>query len=130
MTEKKEWMNRDVLRLIEAFKERPCLWDHNDKDFKLLKKKNECWAEIANIFDVDVYELRKKMNSVLASYRRERQKHGTLKPDGDRYFSNWFAYNSMKFIKRKRPEHKCKRTEEAVSTSNNFNYSTCDLVAS
>lgn len=121
MSEKREWTNKEVLSLIEAFKERSCLWDKIHEDYKLVSKKNNAWLELANMYEIEVYELKKKMSSLLSSLRRERQKQENLKPDGRNYRSSWFAFNSLYFVPRKRRERKCRIILGIVSiTANNF----------
>ena len=69
-----EWSEDLVLQLIEAYRERPVLWDVGHKLFKIKTKRNDVWEELATIFNTDRYEEKKKINSLLASFRRERRK--------------------------------------------------------
>ncbi|XP_047104849.1 uncharacterized protein LOC124743995 [Schistocerca piceifrons] len=96
-----EWSNDLSLQLIEAYRDRPVLWDVSHNYYKLANRRNEAWAEIAKLFNCDVMEVKKKMNSLLSSFRRERQKEG-LRRSGtgpeEVYHSTWFAFNSLKFL--------------------------------
>lgn len=66
-----EWSEDLVLQLIEAYRARPVLWDVGHKFFKIKTKINDVWEELATIFNTGIYEVKKKINSLLASFRRE-----------------------------------------------------------
>ncbi|KAG8229235.1 hypothetical protein J437_LFUL007921 [Ladona fulva] len=96
-----EWSSKDVIRLIGAYRERPELWDHNDNNYKVLSRKNEAWNDIANMCGTDTLEVRRKMNSVLASFRRERKKVEMAKQgagENDEVCSSWFGYEHLQFL--------------------------------
>jgi hypothetical protein len=66
------------------------------------KKKIDFWTEISKGLQLDVNEVRKKMDSLLTSFRKKRQcevnsersRAGTDKI----YHSKWFAFEEMKFL--------------------------------
>lgn len=113
-----EWTTAMSLRLIELYRERPLLWDPTDNEYKLGKNKLAAWKEIANLMKTDVVEVKKKTESLLASFRRERQREGTI-PSGtgidEAYRSKWFAFQSMAFLMDKFKSRKIKCTSEPVS---------------
>lgn len=82
------------LKLIEEYQRRVTLWDSDDKHHRNLTKRGDLWQEIADQFTCNVLEIRKKLGSLLASYRRERLKEIRQKP----WKSKWFAFNSMRFL--------------------------------
>jgi len=81
---------------------RPILWDPTDRQYKMGKKKLDFWTEISKELKLDVNEVRKKMDSLLASFRRERQREASSGRSGagtdEIYHSKWFAFEEMKFL--------------------------------
>ena len=72
-----EWTDEVCLQLIHLYKMRPILWDPTDRQYKMGKKKLDFWTEISKELKLDVNEVRKKMDSLLASFRRERQREAS-----------------------------------------------------
>ncbi|XP_047112777.1 uncharacterized protein LOC124789448 isoform X2 [Schistocerca piceifrons] len=95
-----EWLEDDVMLLIEEYRHHRCLWDPRDPEFKMHTRKNEAWQEIAEALKVPSEEVKKKINSLLASFRRERRKEAATSgmPAGKKYRSGWFAFKSMSFL--------------------------------
>ncbi|KAK5647823.1 hypothetical protein RI129_002715 [Pyrocoelia pectoralis] len=113
-----EWSNDKVLKLIEAYRERPVLWDSTDAYYKNRNRKEDAWAELANMLDTnDTSEIKKKIQSLLASFRREKQK---LKPTSgmgteEVYNTKWFAFSSLLFLKDKNKPRETQDTETGVN---------------
>lgn len=115
-----ECVDSVALHLIEEYKVRPNLWDPSHPEYKLLDKKQDEWASIADKFEVGVKEVKKKMASLLASLRRERAKE--RKAEGV-YRSKWFAYSAMTFLVDKFKEKDTKMKEvrcNSVSINTKF----------
>jgi hypothetical protein len=87
-----EWTNELVIRLIQEYKLRPMLWDPDHDMYRIQTAKYEAYAELAAMFGCDIVDLRRKLNSVFASYRREKVK---IRSGGKSY---WFLYQYMKFL--------------------------------
>ncbi|KAL1124706.1 hypothetical protein AAG570_001330 [Ranatra chinensis] len=116
------WTEESILRFIGVYKERPVLWDANDPNYKLTAKKIDAWSELSKMLNVAVPELKRKMNSLLASYRRERQKaklEAVRLGTEDAYESSWFAYKSLDFLRDKYQPRPSKHEQE-VSPINLF----------
>lgn len=97
-----EWSDDNVIELIGEYESHPVLWNPRHNHYKLNNKKLKAWREIAEILNADVGELKRKMASLLASYRRERQKiikrcYGTSNSDNTGE-STWFAYKALSFL--------------------------------
>lgn len=96
-----EWPTEKLLRLIELFKNNRCLWDPQDRNYKKSNIKDKAWNKISDELRRNAIETKKKMESLLASYRRERKKYelalGGSHPDKG-YISKWFAFNAMSFM--------------------------------
>lgn len=87
-----EWTNELVIRLINEYKMRPELWDAQHELYRVPTAKYEAWSELAISFECDIADLRKKLNSVFASHRREK---GKVRCGGR---STWFLYKHLSFL--------------------------------
>nr|CAH7742013.1 unnamed protein product [Callosobruchus chinensis] len=74
-----EWSQQIVLVLLEEYQKREILWKPRHPLYYNTIKKEDAWREIAAILNVEVQELKKKMESLKGSFRREksRVKKGT-----------------------------------------------------
>ncbi|RVE52344.1 hypothetical protein evm_002982 [Chilo suppressalis] len=87
-----EWTNDTVKRLVQEYKLRPMLWNSSHELYRAQNAKYEAYMELANVFECDVVDLRKKLNSILASHRREKAKvRGGAR-------STWFLYQHLSFL--------------------------------
>ncbi|CAH1113552.1 unnamed protein product [Psylliodes chrysocephalus] len=108
-----EWSNDSVLQLINAYRIRPVLWNSLDSYYKIKNKKEDAWRELADMLNTDIAEIKKKMQSLLASFRRERQKLKTISGMGaeEVYDTKWFAFKSLLFLKDKNQPVETQDTE-------------------
>jgi hypothetical protein len=110
-----DFTDDQIINLINEYEKYPVLWDPNHKFYKLNNKKKDAWDEMASFFNINGEVLKKKMNSVLNSYRRERQKVNS-KTSGmganEVYTSTWFAYNALQFLHTKYQPRPTKNTIE------------------
>lgn len=96
-----EWTDQEALKLIDAYRNESVLWDSQHTDYKNFNIKNMAWDSLASMFSRDQPEIRKKVHSLLASYRRECNKVGTKiasRKGVKIYKSSWFAYESLRFL--------------------------------
>ncbi|KAF5288620.1 hypothetical protein FQR65_LT11991 [Abscondita terminalis] len=97
-----EWDNELVLQLIDEYEKFPILWDGKNKDHFCRNKKNDAWAKIASNLELEVFEVKQKINSLLGSFRREKAKGkrsvGAGKGSDGIYKSKWFAFAKMSFL--------------------------------
>lgn len=70
-----EWSHEASLRLIDEYEKAPLLWDSKHPHYYSKTRKQEAWEAVAARINTDVEELKKKLNSLLGSFRRERMKH-------------------------------------------------------
>nr|CAH7721185.1 unnamed protein product [Callosobruchus chinensis] len=89
-----EWNNDNVLELINAYRVRPVLWNSLDPYYKNKNKKEDAWVELADMLTTDTAEIKKKMQSPLASFRTEKQKLKATSGMGSEkiYDTKWFAF--------------------------------------
>ncbi|CAG9822211.1 unnamed protein product [Phaedon cochleariae] len=94
------WDNEKTLSFIKEYERRPILWRKNDKLYYNIVKKEDAWREIASIFEEDIAVLKKKIESLRGSRRREKTRMLTSMRTGtgrkDVYVSKWFAWDSFK----------------------------------
>lgn len=64
----------DILQLIHEYQKQRILWDPKDKWHFHKNKKHDAWDEIATSLDIDVEDAKKKISSLLGSFRREKAK--------------------------------------------------------
>lgn len=87
-----EWTPTLVVRLVQEYERRRELWDVGHDLYRVHTAKHELWEELAAIFDCEVPDLKKKLNSILASHRREKAKVRA----GAR--TSWFLYHHLRFL--------------------------------
>jgi len=68
-----EWTDNDCIQLINLYKLKPILWDPTHPHYKMGKKNIDFWLEIRQEINQGVNETEKKMESLLGSFRKERQ---------------------------------------------------------
>lgn len=87
-----EWTTESVIRLMEEYRQRPELWDTGNELYRVQTAKYEAWFDLSRVFQCDIADLRKKLNSIFASHRREKAK---IRAGGK---STWFLYPYMSFL--------------------------------
>ena len=120
-----DWSQEKCLLMIEAYHNLRCLWDPTYTNYKNTTHKHDGWVEIANLLQCSVDDVKKKMDSLLASYRRERQKSISTKSGSGadcNYKSKWFAFESMHFLLDKYKPRKTLDTNQSEVTVSRLNY--------
>lgn len=74
------WNQELCMILIDEYKNKRILWDTQHKCRFNKGKKDEAWEKIANNLNIDVEKIKSKMNSILATFRRERTKFRKAHP--------------------------------------------------
>nr|XP_023027442.1 uncharacterized protein LOC111515450 [Leptinotarsa decemlineata] len=69
-----EWHKEKTLYFIEKYREEEVLWNPAHPEHYNKHKKEDAWNRLASLFDSDRETCKKKMTSLLASLRREKQK--------------------------------------------------------
>ncbi|XP_049954026.1 uncharacterized protein LOC126470299 [Schistocerca serialis cubense] len=106
-----EWNRRQIQQVVELYREKRELWDHADDNYHTKSKKNDAWLWIANGMGCKVDEVKKKMASLLSSYRRERMKMKKSMYSGKGRASTWFAFKYFTFLKEKYAPTRIMKTE-------------------
>lgn len=85
-----EWSEKNSLLLIELYRVKGVLWDPTTPGYYNKTKKNNAWEDIAAKMGKPVDECRRKMISLLSSFRRERGKMRKKTEEGTgKYFVNF-----------------------------------------
>ncbi|XP_017885680.1 uncharacterized protein LOC108628351 [Ceratina calcarata] len=94
------WENKQTLKFIKEYEKRPILWQKSDKNYYNVVKKENAWRELSAIFDKDIAVLKKKIESLRGSRRREKTRmiNSTRKGRANVYISKWFAWESLMFL--------------------------------
>ncbi|XP_066250150.1 uncharacterized protein [Euwallacea similis] len=100
-------------KLVQMYGNNRLLWDTNLPDFYNVPKKEKVWREISQELSVAVEELKRKIKSLMASYRRERSRLNLHKQQGQEYTSNWFAFPWFQFYE----EHKRKENKTTATST-------------
>ncbi|XP_044745422.1 uncharacterized protein LOC123307254 [Coccinella septempunctata] len=99
---KMTWNYEKLLFFIKEYEKRPALWKKHDKDYHNARKKEGAWHELSKILKEDPDVLKKKMESLRGSRRREKhrllERVRTGKAIQRKCESRWFAWESMKFL--------------------------------
>lgn len=71
-----KWNEVMTRKMVNLFREEPSLWDSRIRKYRNTNRltRNDAWVRIANALGIDRDECERKMNSLLAQYRRERIK--------------------------------------------------------
>ncbi|XP_077288980.1 uncharacterized protein LOC143913199 [Arctopsyche grandis] len=105
MDQKTGWDEKSILQLIEIYKGIEILWNQKHSHYYNHMKKTEAWEYMGRVFGLESEEVRRKMDSLLSSFRREKKKCIKRSKDGtvDSSNSTWFAFKYMTFLLNKPP---------------------------
>ncbi|XP_017878800.1 uncharacterized protein LOC108624190 [Ceratina calcarata] len=94
---------KQVLRLIELYRQQTLLWDPKYRDCRYKERKDEAWATIGRQMDMHPIDCQRKMENLKSSLRRETMKIRRSKGRGseDVYESRWFGFEPLQFLLRK-----------------------------
>ena len=72
-----EWDQDICVQLINEYKNKEVLWNPRDPAYYNKVKKDDAWEELSEKFEKNCEELKKKINSLKGSYRREKARAKT-----------------------------------------------------
>ncbi|XP_077299057.1 uncharacterized protein LOC143920193 [Arctopsyche grandis] len=96
------WNDEKALQFINLYKSATALWNPNDENYFRKYERNSRWEEIADVMQADVELCKRKMISLMASYRREKCRIRNTQARGKTYTSRWFAYDALQFLSARR----------------------------
>lgn len=96
-------MNKnDVIKLINLYKENPCLWDINSRLYKRHDFKSTAYENISQNMNLPVEVIKKKIKSLRNTYTTEKKKIETSKKSGsgfdELHESCLFYYEEFSFL--------------------------------
>ncbi|XP_039289104.1 uncharacterized protein LOC120352469 [Nilaparvata lugens] len=110
-----EWSEEVLLRIIESYGEKPILWDPSHKLHFRKQYREDAWRAISEEFNISKEDIKRKIQNLQSSYRREKLKitnsRSTGKGRDEIYVSRWFAYDAFKFLDNKYKPRKGLTTE-------------------
>lgn len=108
-----EWKTRQVVALLRAIKKQESLWNTSSKYYKHKQRKELAWQIVEKEVGLHVNACKRKLESLLASFRRERNKiRLSEKKDSSehRYEPRWKYWSEMNFL-RGLPDTNCKSVD-------------------
>ncbi|XP_069688648.1 uncharacterized protein [Periplaneta americana] len=118
-----EWSEEEMLGLVEEYKLCPVLWNPSDKDYYKKHKKIDAWRDISTNIGRPEEDCKKKIISLLSSYRREKSRvkksNRTRKGYSEVYCSRWFAYAAFRFLEDRDKPRQRVDTETDVTNEEN-----------
>ncbi|XP_072393914.1 uncharacterized protein [Diabrotica undecimpunctata] len=92
-----DWTNDFTYKFLEAYQNEPILWNPLHASHKDKKKVNDGWIRLGQNLDIPVAILKKKKDSLRATFRQQfRKKRDSIKLGStDVYKPVWFAYELM-----------------------------------
>lgn len=68
------WDQQQSLMLITELEKHEILWNPKDKAFHNSQRKEEAWKKLADNLNAEVGEVKRKVDSLRGSYRREKSR--------------------------------------------------------
>lgn len=68
------WTQELCLQLIGEYRQHEILWNPRDRLYHHKLKKEEVWIEISKKINMDIEDVKRKMESLKGSYRREKSR--------------------------------------------------------
>lgn len=90
------------MTLIRAIRQQDSLWNMKSKSFKDKNKKILAWETVARDVGIEVNACKKKMESLWASFRREKcriKRSEKNESPEDVYVPKWTFWNEMNFVR-------------------------------
>ncbi|KAG7313508.1 hypothetical protein JYU34_000646 [Plutella xylostella] len=70
-----EWGNQLVLKLIELYESKGCLWDTKNREYKNKIKKYDVWEELANELQIPRKDVEAKIHNLRSQFVRTTPGH-------------------------------------------------------
>ncbi|KAF0710560.1 MADF domain-containing protein [Aphis craccivora] len=94
-----DWSNEFTLKFLELYQNEPIIWDPMHLYHKDRKQINDAWVRLSGQLECPVTELKKKKDSLMATFRGHlRKKTASIRSGAgvnDIYKPIWFAYEYM-----------------------------------
>ncbi|KAG8180972.1 hypothetical protein JTE90_024720 [Oedothorax gibbosus] len=91
-----KWSNNEVvLQLINAYKNKPILWNPTHPHYNCPQLKKKAWGKLAKNFNVSEKTVQNKMSNLRNTLKQNMIRREDLGPT---YKITWFAYKAMLFL--------------------------------
>lgn len=114
---KPRWDRDMIKKLIKSVQAREALWNVGATDYSIACKRRAALAEISQILQMPVEEIKRKIHTLRTQYHKERTKmektFRTVLGKPQRYSSKWEFFGMMRFMF----QH-IEKTDEAAIESN------------
>lgn len=93
------WTESNVRKLIEIYKQYPCLWDNKTRGYRIRSMRNEALKKISVQMGMDSIEVERKINVLLTQYRRtyRKVKERNLGPEEIENHI-WYGFKLLEFL--------------------------------
>lgn len=95
----KMWNNGLELKFIEVLQSEPIIWDQKHRNYKDKSLNHDAWNRLSEVMEISVPDLKKKKESLFASYRKYRKMVKDSYKSGcgedEIYKPTWFAFEAM-----------------------------------
>ena len=99
--EVKKWSHDEIVRIIDLYEERACLWDVFDKEYHNKDKPERALDELSRELDTPVADIKSKLLSLRSQLGRERAKESMTKSGqslDDLYKPTWIYWEGLQFL--------------------------------
>lgn len=94
-----DWSNEMTIRFMDLYQSHSILWDPKHGYYKDRVKVFKAWRVISKNMNIPVDELKKKKNSIMATFRGHlRKKKASIKSGAgsdEIYTTKWYLYNQI-----------------------------------
>lgn len=95
MSEDPGWAKDTVLSFLKDVEGLPILWDPKNPQYKIFKRKNDIWSQLAKKYNCPLEDLKRRWQVLEITFKREKTKEAISSGE---YKSQWFAYPYMNFV--------------------------------
>ena len=98
---KRKWTSEEITHLIECLENYPCLWDVFDKAYHMKDKREKALSEMSNQIEIEVMEIKTKINGLRTQLGRELAKVKKTKSGqgtDELYKPNWAFWEQLQFL--------------------------------
>ncbi|EDW06565.1 vacuolar protein-sorting-associated protein 36 isoform X2 [Drosophila mojavensis] len=90
------WDEEHTVKLIKAYKAQNVLWNPENRGFLHRNARYDAWKEMANVMQLTIRDVKRKMNSLIGVYRSQYRK-GVTNP---RWWASHMSFMQPKLIKK------------------------------
>lgn len=120
------WTKQEIKRLISEFKKQETLWNNPRNEYGRQSMRIACWKRVAQAMDKPVEEVKRKVASVLSSYRRLNIQERRCK--GRNFKTSWPYYKHLSFMKQRQTNRKPTTNDQSSCVSDDNDLEIVSLI--